>query len=190
MANENTNYRKKYEMMKVGSLRSSGFTIIETLVAITVLMIAVAGPLSVAAKGLRAALYARDQMVATFLAQESMESIKNLRDNNIASGSNWLAQFGGCLNENQKCDATAAENSGGATIKNQCPATGYPIQLDFANNRYVPLTTCDADTLFKRYFYIQDISAVEKKVIVRVQWTTMNLPNQVELISIITSGIR
>ncbi len=56
---------------------SSGFTIIETLVAITILMIAIAGPITIAKKGLNASLYARDQVTASFLAQDMMESIKN-----------------------------------------------------------------------------------------------------------------
>ena len=42
-----------------------GFTIIETLIAITVLMIAVAGPLSVASKGLLSAQISKDQMIAS-----------------------------------------------------------------------------------------------------------------------------
>jgi Tfp pilus assembly protein PilV len=62
---------------KIFSLKSlknnSGFTIVETLVAITILMIAIAGPLTIAQKGLTASTYARDQMIASFLAQDGLE---------------------------------------------------------------------------------------------------------------------
>lgn len=56
------------------------FTMVETLVAIAVLMIAIAGPLVVANKGLVAATYSKDQAIATFLAQELMEYIRNKKD--------------------------------------------------------------------------------------------------------------
>lgn len=71
----------------------SGFTLVETLVAIAILMIAVAGPLTVANQALTAALGARDTMIASYLAEEGMESIKNIKDNNVASGSEYTAKL-------------------------------------------------------------------------------------------------
>ncbi len=65
-------------MNKIINIKNKkGFTIIETLVAITILMIAVAGPLTIAQKGLTASVYARDQVTASFLAQELMEYNKS-----------------------------------------------------------------------------------------------------------------
>ena len=61
--------------------KDKGFTIIETLVAITILMIAIAGPLTIAQKGFIASIYARDQVTASFLAQDMMEAIKNEQRN-------------------------------------------------------------------------------------------------------------
>lgn len=94
------------------SRSSRGFTIIETLVAVTVLMIAIAGPLVVASKGLFGALASKDQLTASYLAQESMEVIKNIRDNNLVPPANpdWLAYNGISLDNCQKnspCDASA-----------------------------------------------------------------------------------
>ncbi len=59
---------------------SKAFTLIETLMAVAVLMIAIAGPLVVANNGLVAALYAKDQSIATSLAQEGMEMVRNVKD--------------------------------------------------------------------------------------------------------------
>jgi len=66
--------------------QNKAFTIVETLVAISVLMIAIAGPLTVANKAYTAALDARNQSAASFLAQEGLEYINNVKDNNLWTG--------------------------------------------------------------------------------------------------------
>lgn len=65
--------------MKILNLNNKGFTLIETLVAVSILMISVAGPLTIAQRSLHAAITARDQVTASFLAQDMMEQIKNDR---------------------------------------------------------------------------------------------------------------
>lgn len=59
---------------------SAGFTLIETLVAITVLVLSVTAPLEIAAKALFSAFHARDQITSYYLASEAIEYIKNARD--------------------------------------------------------------------------------------------------------------
>ncbi|MDQ5955572.1 MAG: hypothetical protein QG621_575, partial [Patescibacteria group bacterium] len=59
---------------------TKAFTLIETLVAIFILMTAVVGPLSIAAKGLQIALIAKDQATAVYLAQDGIEFARHLRD--------------------------------------------------------------------------------------------------------------
>ncbi|MBL7045638.1 MAG: type II secretion system protein [Parcubacteria group bacterium] len=70
--------------------KKRGFTLIETLVAISILVVSVAGPLTLSSKGLVAAFFARDQVTAFYLAQEGIEFIRNVRDENILEGSSWL----------------------------------------------------------------------------------------------------
>lgn len=82
-------------------MRSShrGFTLIETLVAVSLLVIAIAGPMSLAAQSLSSAFYARDQMTAFHLAQEAVEAVRFVRDGNIlannAAGSPTTDLFAG-----------------------------------------------------------------------------------------------
>ncbi len=73
-----------------------GFTIIETLVAISILAIALTGPLSIISQALRNSFYARDQVTAFYLAQEAIEYLRNQRDNNALkdppeAADDWLA---------------------------------------------------------------------------------------------------
>lgn len=60
-----------------------GMTLIETLVAITILTVAIVAPMSLTVKSLSAAYYARDQITAFHLAQEALESVRAVRDANI-----------------------------------------------------------------------------------------------------------
>ena len=59
-----------------------GFSLIETMIAVSILMIAIAGPLSLVQAGLFSSIHQRNQVTATYLAQEAIEYIKNVRDSN------------------------------------------------------------------------------------------------------------
>lgn len=64
-------------------MNNSGFTLIETLVAISLLIVAIVAPMALATQSLSTAFYARDQVVAFHLAQEAIESVRAVRDHNI-----------------------------------------------------------------------------------------------------------
>lgn len=67
-----------------------GITLIETVVAVTVLTFALGGPFLLAAKSLRSAAYAREEIAAARLGEEALEIIHNMRDNNSARGLSWI----------------------------------------------------------------------------------------------------
>ncbi len=73
---------------------SSGFTIIETLVAIAILLLAITAPLTIAERGLASAEASRHEITAFYLTQEAIEYIRNIRDMNaiakLGGGSDWL----------------------------------------------------------------------------------------------------
>ncbi|MFZ2593673.1 MAG: hypothetical protein WAX38_02770 [Minisyncoccia bacterium] len=72
-------------LSSTGKNQEGGFTMIETLVAVTLLTMSVSAPLTLAAKSLQAAQYSRDQIVAFNLAQEAIEVVRAQRDANIIS---------------------------------------------------------------------------------------------------------
>ena len=169
-------------------------------------MIAIAGPLSIAGKGLTAALYSRDQMIATYLAQESMEIIKNAKDNNVANSvSPWLkltgfvlpADLSDCrLGSNQACDAGAVDGN----MFNACSSSACPIYFNPATGGYSDTTGVGFQTtLFSRYFYLSQPSqpaiacndaASECEVTVIVTWNEGTIQNQISITSEMANVIR
>lgn len=61
----------------------TGFTLIETLVAISLLTISVVAPIALTVQSLRAAYYSRDQITAFYLAQEAIEAVRAIRDGQV-----------------------------------------------------------------------------------------------------------
>ena len=178
-----------------------GFTIIETLIAITVLMIAVAGPLSVASKGLLSAQISKDQMIASYLAEESMEAIKNSRDNNIVTNGNAQLFSNGsivtsCTNTaNNYCDMSTTDPT---ALLTGCASLGNcPLYID-PNGIYMHTSTGNRKSAFSRAYYITTSSgsgactntSTECQVHVIVSWNEGSIPNQVELVSEITKTLR
>src|SRR5438046_1665614 len=83
--NKELRIKKRGEKLSADSCQLKakiGFTIIETLVAIAILLLAIVGPLSIASTSLNSAYYAKDQVTAFYLAQEGIEYMRFLRDTN------------------------------------------------------------------------------------------------------------
>ncbi len=107
------------------------FTLLETLVAVSVLLMALLGPFTIASQSLRSAFYARDQVTAFYLAQEGIEYVRAVRDQNYLSGNDWMESLAVC--------------------------TGVPCTVDMKNfehalcpeNNCAPLTT-DINSIFSQ----------------------------------------
>lgn len=72
----------KTQIKKVIPKDAKGLTLVESLIAISILVISVLGPLVIVAQALRTSFFARDQITAYYLAQEAIEYVRNVRDNN------------------------------------------------------------------------------------------------------------
>lgn len=77
-----------------------GFTIIESLVAITILIVGVLGPMTAATRGITDGYYAGNQLVATYLAQEGVELVVAKYRNNLDLSNDWLLGLGNCETAN------------------------------------------------------------------------------------------
>ncbi len=161
-------------------INQDGFTLIETLVAISILVIAIVGPLSIVSRGVFFSNYAKDQITAFYLSQEAIEYLRNRRDANIITSGTWneyktsiinsclvLSNPNGCT-----VDVTVADAVGIAPCSSICPN----LNLDSVNGFYgYGAGTNWSPTQFKRFVKVYsqpagDINANELRIEVKVEW--------------------
>jgi len=117
-------------MNRMNKKTKKGFTLVETFIAITVLIVSLVGPLSIAADSLKSAYYARDEITAFYLAQEGLEYVRALRDQNyLASPAQpWLTGITDCLSSvganppNVSCQVDFPNFSHSVCANNLCTA--------------------------------------------------------------------
>ncbi len=156
----------------------NGFTIVESLVAITLLLLSIAGPLTLVVQGLRSSYYSSTQITAFYLAQDAVEYVRNVRDNNGLANRGgadipWLMGLDACvtnarpdnpLSSERKCyiDTTTTPTcppgsgctSTGATI---CPGGVCPKLLFNSSTGRYSYTNGDPASLYTREIQIVPI---------------------------------
>lgn len=124
-----------------------GFTLIETLVAITVLTIAIVAPMTLTSQALSAAMYARDQVTAFHLAQEAIEAVRSIRDANILSnayGTQTDILSGIPIARDFVIDTR--DDDAGTAIHECTTGTCPPLRTDGTFYAYGPVGTADIYT--------------------------------------------
>lgn len=109
-----------------------GFTFVETLVAVSILLLAIVAPLSLAYQSLSASRIARNQVTAIYLAQEAVEYIRAARDGNTLSGLSWLSGLSACVvsgfSGGYGCTIDVVENDIVACSAEGCKELSYDDQ--------------------------------------------------------------
>lgn len=163
----------------------TGFTLIETLVAITILSAAVAGPMVLSIRNIGTAAVSQDQLVAFYLGQEVIEYIRNVRDTNLISESaGWLEGLDNCkVSGSAGCYIDVIKKPVAVT---DCGAVACSNKLKFDGTNYGYAS--GQETVFARSVKIENPvggNGDEAKVIVSVKWTgkygekTMNLQDNI-----------
>ena len=157
-----------------------GFTLLETLVAITILISAIVGTLSLASQSLSAAFFARDQITAFYLASEAVEYVRNKRDSNVLKSGDWLTGFPNatfdltpCIGIGTMCTVDPWNDDVDACsgAHDTCPVLRYDTTKFIYN-----YGASDEPTVFKRSVtIIEKQPDVEAEITVTVSWHTKSL---------------
>ncbi|MDO8575325.1 MAG: prepilin-type N-terminal cleavage/methylation domain-containing protein [bacterium] len=140
-----------------------GFTLIETLVAIGILMMAVVGPISVAYKSLKSSMVAKDQFTASYLAQDAIEYMKALA---IKTGG--LPVCGTSNNGIDTCDVDTTRSIGDVYLIN-CNIRSCNLDFDI-NDGYFYASAGGTVSPFTREIRTKEISLKEMSVEVTVSF--------------------
>jgi len=146
-------------------MKNSGFTLIETIVAISLLTVGAVGSFSLMQRVTSFASISSSQFVASYLAQEGIETIRNIRDTNYLKGQAWDAGIGA-----------------GADFRLDYRSSVFPdatcgTYLQHNGNFYICST--DSAGKFRRQITIGKPAADKMVILVQVSWSERGIQHQV-----------
>ncbi|MBA3788898.1 type II secretion system protein [Patescibacteria group bacterium] len=188
-----------------------GFTLIETLVAITIISVTLVAPFYAVEQSLTASFTARDQLEASMLAQEGIEYVREIRNNNYLTYYNtasppaesWLyglnGQNGSDCRANFKCtvDPTRSLSQGIQQCGGDFGRACDPLNIYTASNptpflyNQQPASQTNVGSKFTRWIQLKAVSyggvrdPNEEEVISTVTWSTNNVPHTTAIVEYI-----
>lgn len=155
------------------SNNQKGFSLVETLVAVGILAVAVVGALTAAQSGISSSIFSKDQVVAIYLAQEGVEKIRSIRDENALNDEHWLTgisanvsdpcYFGNYCYVDALFSSTPVRCSGG---EGSCPRLRQDSDTDFYGYDIIW-----DETQFRREILLRSINEKEISILVTVDWS-------------------
>lgn len=187
----------------------SGFSLVETLVALTILLLVMIGPMTITMSSARSTSFASEQVTAFFLAQEGVELVEQFRDNRLLDAANtpsgvlhasfWNSftntgagaplhecyQNSGCAMEMNTVTRAEAQVVSGCSSLTSC-------RLYFRDNTnsfrtYFTHTNTGTGTItptpYTRQIFLSVLSADQVRVRSRVTWHSGNI-NQNQVVEV------
>lgn len=197
--------------MKLLHQYNQGFSLVEVLVAITILLLVMAGPMRVLTSSTNSTTYSSEQVVAYFLAQEGLELVQLGRDNLVLGDFKDIIQsqslepnpwaqfqtnFAACISG--PCGLTATNAAPTYTITNCSTLTNCRLYLNTSTPtnraRYTHTVTGNTATPYTRTIQIGMITAASGRIqgavaTSTVTWRTGSLvaSQKVELVTYLTN---
>jgi prepilin-type N-terminal cleavage/methylation domain-containing protein len=167
--------------------KQSGFSLVETLVAITILLIVIIGPMTISSSAARSTSFASEQVTAFFLAQEGAELVEKARnelllENFVNNNPNPWSDFTDQNGAFQQCYTVSGcglyintNTSGSLSSPQSCSSlANCSIYLDtstaVSRSRYTHVASGNTLTSFTRVIFLERMNANEVKVTSTVTW--------------------
>lgn len=162
----NTNFKQK----------NKGFTLVETLIAIAIFSVSILGLMSVLASGISNTGYAKQKIIASYLAQEGIEYVRNMRDTKVLFGSGnskWTqfqSDFNSCTAKDHACGFSQPLPFGGIF---QCSAANDQCKLYINSVGGYDTDATGATSGFARKIWMVQVpsNADEVRIFSEVSWT-------------------
>lgn len=143
---------------------------LETLVALSVLTVAIAGAFTAAQTGISSSTFSKNQVTAFYLGAEGVEQIRNIRDNNALQGQHWLTGIALQASDpcyfGKVCTVDTLNNTISTCSGGVCPS----IRHDSQNGFYGYEPSWD-ETSFVREVRLTQINSQEVSIVVTVKWS-------------------
>lgn len=159
-----------------------GFSLVETLVAVSIVVFSVLGPVTLTVFSLKSSSFSKNNLIAGNLAQEGIELVRAKSKSNMLAcapscvPNDWLNDFNSCFLANG-CSIDASDlETGNCASANQCF-----LRFEIGNPGYADdgiynhgggSQTQNPTSIFRRVVKLTEInSGIEVKVNVEVSWT-------------------
>lgn len=161
-----------------------GFSLVETLVAVSIVVFSVLGPVTLTVFSLKSSSFSKNNLIAGNLAQEAVELVRAKSKSNMLACAptcgpgDWLGNFqSACFVLAKGCSINAADlATANCNNANQCF-----LRFEIGNSGYADdgiynhgggSQAQNPDSIFRRVVKLTEInSGIEAKVNVEVSWT-------------------
>lgn len=159
--------------------RGAGFTLLETIVALVLIVAAMVGPFSLATRSIFGAKFAKHKLTALNLAQEGIEIIRRMRETNVLKEFDWRGAG--------SCPAACTPLSDGTyqpdvfTSSALPLSTASPLSIHGTTGLYYQDPFVEHPTLFVREVIISTPSVERMRIVSTVTWTSAGIERRVRL---------
>ncbi|MBX2866618.1 type II secretion system GspH family protein [Candidatus Kaiserbacteria bacterium] len=162
-----------------------GFSLVETLVAITVLILAVIVPMRVATQSVKTATLSREQFTATYLAQEGIEYMIALRDDDALDGGDTWSWYddisSSCKNSGVGCSVEPTDESIVSCTSDNCLLY---VDEDRSSGAYYTHSSSAGDASpYTRTIVLEETTSDEEVLVTStVSWTSSYVEDTVSIV--------
>jgi len=153
-------------------MKNKGFTIIESLVAISILVVVITGAMSAIQAAISSYTFSKDQFISFYLAQEAFEQIRNIRDENRLNNRDWMTGIALTVSDPCAFSQACTVDPIATSVATRCSSPGNcPVLRQDATSGLFGYNASWVLTKFRREILLTSVNSNEVAVTVTVNWS-------------------